>query len=162
MKYLSLNFYSEKDAKVYFEKYHGHEIEWKDCQRFCKPGKYFENSDSYYLCKQAYVALYMAYAELSSEYNLKSFMLAVNSLYRKPFSIVQGKLDLLDLTTLYSHSLGNSIDFDFKMFEKDTGLNRQILIDKLIKHGFHFPFRTYIKDDPNDEYWHASLTSDML
>jgi len=161
-KFLSINFFSESELKVYLNTFIGKQIEWKNCSYFCKAGKYFENTDSYFLQVKAYIQLYKVYSEITEQYKI-NFKLPVNSLFRPAFSVLtdNGKkyTDLLDLTTLYSHFLGISIDFDFSMFERDTGLSRNILIEKLTKHGFFAPFSA---PENGGEYWHYSLKHDFL
>ena len=160
-KFLSINFYSYQEAKAFFDNFYGREIMYKDCQMICKKGKYFEQNDSWFLAEKAYNALFKTWDYLCNNYTLpKNFKIPVNSLYRKPFTrLFDGKTDYNDLTTLYSHALGISVDLDFKMFEDDTGLNRNILIDAVSRHGFFFPF---IAPENGGEYWHISLLHTSL
>lgn len=118
----------------------------------CKPGKYFEEGDSWKVSEVLGDCLLKTWKLMRRRHNLSSsFKIPVNSLTRKPFTVLYtGKTDYLDLTTLYAHWLGLSVDVDFKMFENDTGFSRILLMAAFSDCGLFQPFRS--------EYWHWSVT----
>ena len=146
---------SDYEQEAFFTYLYNH-LPLVSASTICKPGKYFENGDSWKVADVMGECLLNTWKLMKRRHNLDNFFkFPVNSLTRKPFTVLYtGKTDYLDLTTFFAHWLGLSVDFDFKMFENDTGLGREALMKALSDNGLFQPF--------GNEYWHWSVTPDKI
>ena len=144
-----------KDRDWIFFKFIRSQLKFFSVEHLCKAGKYFEKGDSWLVSEPMEDIIMHVWNDVAMGFSIPNFRLPVNSLERRPFTVLyNGKTDYADLTTLYSHWLGLSVDLDFKQFEKDTGLKRDTLIYILEQNGLFAPFK--------NEYWHYSISPAKL
>jgi len=115
------------------------------------PNRFNFRTDKALLHKSLKDALDYVITDLESIYGI-SIKLCANSVYRPPFSIVEGEVDYKDLTAIpiYAHYSGYTIDVAFPMMEEKYKMNREKVKEILRKHGFVQPYSW--------EEWHWSYT----
>lgn len=164
-KFMNLTFRTEEECRFFFEKLYsvGSLRVLTSCADIAKKGRLSGQEDSlrvhYTIRHHLEKACTIIQGLLPVDYG--RFLIPLNSCHRDPFTVVQGKVDYPDLTTIYGHHSGMAIDVDFKTFEEDTGLPRVILYRALREAGFE---NTELKDDTEElwltqpwEYWHFSV-----
>ena len=157
------------------------QIRFVSVSNICKKGKYFEDFDSWKVSGDMANILLDVWSAMRKRYGVSDrFAIPVNSLSRKPYTVLyNGSTDYLDLTTIYSHWMGVSVDIDFKMFETETDMPRTRLMKTMYDCGLFAPFwvsgkphwekgegvYTDFKLTPKDikgEYWHWSIKPEVL
>lgn len=105
------------------------------------PAVFNFRTDSTKLHKSLKDALDNVIIDLESIFGI-GVKLCANSVYRAPFSMVNGKIDYNDLTALpcFTHYCGYSIDFEFSMMESKYKMDREKVKEVLNKNGFIQPF----------------------
>lgn len=164
MAFITLRIQTEDEAKYFFEYLFQTGISRRlvSCSDLAKCGRLYGVEDSMLVSSAVRGCLFEArqkiQKKLPNDYGL--FQIPLNSCYRRPFTVVEGKIDYLDLTTMASHFTGLSVDVDFKTFEEDTGLPRVELYRALVTGGLENSLlknksESYWLKQPY-EYWHFS------
>lgn len=113
--------------------------------------KYFNfRVDSTMLHKSLYTPLMRVIEALEYKYGI-GVKLCATSLYRKPYSVVGGRIDYIDLACTKRHTAhysGMSMDLSFGMMEDKYKMKREYVKEALRNHGFSQPFAW--------EEWHWS------